>query len=95
MSGNGLVKGKIEADTLVVSGLCEGVIDAIVVDIVDKGVVDGEVFCEHLIIEKGGFLQGISKKKKKEEKEKELKSIENKTDDKKIKVDKKKTKKDK
>jgi cytoskeletal protein CcmA (bactofilin family) len=78
VSGDGFVKGKIVADTIVVSGLCEGVVDANIVDIVNKGVIDGEVSCEHLIIEKGGFLQGISKKRVKRVEEKEVKVIENK-----------------
>jgi cytoskeletal protein CcmA (bactofilin family) len=78
ISGKGFVKGKITATTLVVSGLCEGTIDCQIVDILDKGVVDGEVLCDHLVIEKGGFLQGSSKKRNKIVKEKTVEVIENK-----------------
>jgi len=76
VSEKGYTKGNISAKTLVLSGLCEGHIECDVVDILNKGVLDGDVTCEHLIIEKGGFLKGVSKRKESQSIKNDIKVIE-------------------
>lgn len=57
---NGLVKGSVKAQRLVVQGYIEGNIDATRVEIKAAGHVKGEISSSELIIESKGIFEGNS-----------------------------------
>ncbi|WP_406667984.1 polymer-forming cytoskeletal protein [Gallaecimonas sp. GXIMD1310] len=58
---DGQVTGDVNADNLTVAGKLNGSVEAKVVEIVEGGLIDGTVFCDELIIAKGGRFLGESK----------------------------------
>ena len=59
----GYAKGEIYAQTLVVSGTVDGKASCDIIEVLEKGVLNGSIVVEELIIEKGGFFQGDSSRK--------------------------------
>jgi cytoskeletal protein CcmA (bactofilin family) len=60
----GYAKGIVTASNFIVSGIFEGDIDCNVVEILPGGIIKGKIISEELIIEKKGFFEGESIKKK-------------------------------
>nr|WP_237750937.1 polymer-forming cytoskeletal protein [Gallaecimonas xiamenensis] len=58
---DGQVSGEIKAESLTVAGKIDGTIQAKLVEIVEGGLIEGTVYCEELIIGKGGRFFGESK----------------------------------
>jgi len=61
---NGKVRGEVHAKHLIVNGTLEGKVDVDKVEIKPQGVITGTVESNQLIIEKDGFFEGNSIKKK-------------------------------
>jgi cytoskeletal protein CcmA (bactofilin family) len=61
---SGYAKGNVSASNFIVSGIFEGNIDCNVVEILPGGIIKGKIVSEELIIEKKGFFEGESIKKK-------------------------------
>ena len=55
----GRCEGEIKAQTVIVSGVAKGVIEAERVDIISGGRVIGEVFAKHFSVETMGVFNGI------------------------------------
>ena len=60
VSHSGRLKGEIYADKIVVNGLIEGTCIANAIEILDKGVVSGTIYCDNLSIEIGGKFFGTT-----------------------------------
>jgi cytoskeletal protein CcmA (bactofilin family) len=61
----GRVKGEIKACKIVISGIFEGKADCDEVEVLQGGVLTGEVKVKSIIIEKGGDFDGVCQKKQK------------------------------
>jgi cytoskeletal protein CcmA (bactofilin family) len=61
---SGYAKGTVTASNFIVSGIFEGDIDCNIVEILPGGIIKGKIISEELIIEKKGFFEGESLKKK-------------------------------
>ena len=57
---NGIVKGTLRAEHLIVQGYLEGSVDASKVEIKADGRVSGEITSQELIIESKGIFEGNS-----------------------------------
>jgi len=60
VGGDGHVKGRIKAETVVVSGRVDGSINASRLEIIAGGSVEGDVHVIDLVIEPGGRFNGSS-----------------------------------
>ena len=59
LKSDGKIKGKIEADNIVVEGNIEGeVVAKQKIEIRAAGVFNGKVVCKQIVIEEGAFFQG-------------------------------------
>lgn len=63
----GRCEGEIKAQTVIVSGVVKGVIEAKRVDIISGGRVIGEVFAKHFSVETMGVFNGIHHQENEEE----------------------------
>jgi cytoskeletal protein CcmA (bactofilin family) len=61
---SGYAKGNVSASNFIVSGIFEGDIDCSVVEVLPGGIIKGKIVSNELIIEKKGFFEGESIKKK-------------------------------
>ena len=57
---NGVVKGNLTTEHLIIQGYFEGSIDATLVEIKAEGRVSGEIISNELIIESKGIFEGKS-----------------------------------
>ncbi|WP_044623108.1 bactofilin family protein [Photobacterium gaetbulicola] len=60
VSRSGSIKGEIWADKIIVNGQIEGVCRANAIEILDKGVVSGSIYCDNLSIDRGGKFFGTT-----------------------------------
>ncbi|WP_237156913.1 bactofilin family protein [Photobacterium rosenbergii] len=60
VSRSGSIKGEIWADKIIVNGEIEGVCRANAIEILDKGVVSGSIYCDNLSIDRGGKFFGTT-----------------------------------
>ncbi len=60
---SGIVSGEILANKIIISGSFNGNIEADEIDVMSSGKLLGKVLSNELIIERGGFFEGESKKK--------------------------------
>ncbi|WEM43594.1 polymer-forming cytoskeletal protein [Photobacterium sp. DA100] len=60
VSLSGSIKGEIWADKIIVNGQIEGVCRANAIEILDKGVVSGSIYCDNLSIDRGGKFFGTT-----------------------------------
>ena len=60
VSRSGAIKGEIWADKIIVNGEIEGVCRANAIEILDKGVVSGSIYCDNLSIDRGGKFFGTT-----------------------------------
>ncbi|MBC7003123.1 polymer-forming cytoskeletal protein [Photobacterium sp. BZF1] len=60
ISRSGSIKGEIWADKIIVNGEIEGVCRANAIEILDKGVVSGSIYCDNLSIDRGGKFFGTT-----------------------------------
>ena len=58
---NGIIKGDIQADKIIINGVVKGIVYAKDVEITKNGVLEGEVITNNLVVEKGGVFKGTSK----------------------------------
>lgn len=60
VSRSGSIKGEVWADKIIVNGEIEGVCRANAIEILDKGVVSGSIYCDNLSIDRGGKFFGTT-----------------------------------
>ncbi|MBY5944104.1 polymer-forming cytoskeletal protein [Photobacterium rosenbergii] len=60
ISRSGSIKGEIWADKIIVNGEIDGVCRANAIEILDKGVVSGSIYCDNLSIDRGGKFFGTT-----------------------------------
>ena len=58
---NGVIKGDIKSDRIIINGTVKGVVYAKDVEVTKNGVLEGEVITNNLVVEKGGVFKGTSK----------------------------------
>jgi len=61
IGSDGLVKGEIISQKLLVSGQMEGNCDCESIEILAKGKITGDIISSNLVIESNGFFEGTSK----------------------------------
>jgi len=61
---SGKIKGEINSTDLIVSGYFEGTAECDMIEILPGGMIKGKIITNELIIEKQGFFEGESFKKK-------------------------------
>ena len=62
---NGIIKGELKSDKLLINGKFIGKVEANVVEITNGGILEGDIIIKDLIIEQGGIFEGTSKLKQK------------------------------
>lgn len=60
VSCSGRLKGEVWADRIVVNGQVEGSCHANVIEILNQGIVKGDIYCDNLSIEQGGKFLGTT-----------------------------------
>lgn len=60
---SGRVKGKIKAWKIIISGICEGELEADIVEILTNSKVVGDIISSKLILEKDSYFEGRNQKK--------------------------------
>ncbi|MCQ1057829.1 polymer-forming cytoskeletal protein [Photobacterium sp. ZSDE20] len=60
VSRTGRIKGEVWADKIIVNGQVEGICHANSIEILDKGVVSGSIYCDNLSIDRGGKFFGTT-----------------------------------
>ncbi|TQR33684.1 hypothetical protein DMB92_02010 [Campylobacter sp. MIT 99-7217] len=60
---NGVLKGQLNADKVIVSGVFEGELETNVLEILEGGLVNGNIIIKQIAIESGGRFVGNSKLK--------------------------------
>lgn len=58
---NGILKGQLNADKVIVSGVFEGEMDTLSLEILEGGLVNGNITIKEMAIENGGKFIGNSK----------------------------------
>lgn len=60
VSRTGRIKGEVWADKIIVNGQVEGICHANAIEILDKGIVSGSIYCDNLSIDRGGKFFGTT-----------------------------------